>query len=94
MKNESKMTECSRYYKMDHADTIISQLIMTICNYSYCSKRVQYDKFQEEKHAIFTELQDAYTKNEIAYIEERIRQYNFPSFIYGIEEYINDIEID
>ena len=78
---------------MERADTIISQLIMTICSYSYCSKRVQYDKFQEEKHVLLTDLQDAYTKNEVAYIEERIRQYNFPSFIYELEEYKDEFEM-
>ena len=79
---------------MEQADTIISQLIMTIYHYSYCSKRVQYDKFQEEKYHMLNELYDAYTTNEINYIEERIKQYNFISFIISLEDYHDDILID
>ena len=66
------------------SDQLLTTLLVVLCNHSYCSNRVLYDLFQEEKYKLMNELQDAYTKQEIQYIEDRIEQYDFPSFIQSI----------
>lgn len=69
---------------MDKADQVLTQLLVRLCNYSYCSRRVLYDLFQEEKYNIMLEVQEAYTEKEIKYIEQRMVEYDFPTFIQSI----------
>jgi hypothetical protein len=66
------------------SDQLLTTLLVVICNRSHCSNRVLYDLFQEEKHKLITELKEAYTDQEIQYIEDRIEQYDFPTFIQTI----------
>ena len=66
------------------SDQLLTTLLVVICNHSHCSNRVLYALFQEEKHKLINELKEAYTDQEIQYIEDRIKQYDFPTFIQSI----------
>ena len=73
---------------MEKADEVISQLLLFLYKYPYCSKRVLYDMFQAEKYKVLSDIQysDIYTEKEVSYIIDRIEQYDFVSFIQSLQE--------
>jgi hypothetical protein len=72
---------------MDHVcNELITRLIETIYQYKHTPVRVMYDTFSETLHKEMESFQDAYTENEIKYIQARVEAYKFKSLIVHIYE--------